>query len=106
MSPATARLRVRPQPATSGWLPAVPLTVLLAEADLDMRHDLRTCLKSAGLRIGRVLEAADGLEGLRLARFSPVDLVITDIVVPGLDGRSLCRAIRSNPDLDRVALLL
>jgi DNA-binding response OmpR family regulator len=84
----------------------MPLTVLLVDDDLDMRHYLRTCLRSAGLPIERVLEAADGLEGFRLARYGHVDLVITDIVVPGLDGRALCRAIRAVPELDRVSLLL
>jgi DNA-binding response OmpR family regulator len=83
----------------------MPLTVLVVDDDADMRHYLRTCL-SARLNVELVLEAADGLEGLRLARSAGVDLVITDIVVPGLDGRALCRAIRSAPELDRVSLLL
>ena len=96
----------RPEPPKSGWLSVMPLTVLVVDDDADMRHYLRTCLKSPRLQVDRVLEAADGLEGLRLAHTAGVDLVITDIVVPGLDGRALCRAIRAVPDLDRVSLLL
>jgi len=84
----------------------MPLTVLLVDDDPDMRHYLRTCLRSPRLRVERVLEAADGLEALRLARSAGVDLVISDIVVPGLDGRALCQAIRAFPELDRVSLLL
>ena len=88
------------------WLPVMPLTVLVVDDDPDMRHYLRTCLRSPRLQVERVLEAADGLEALQLARSAGVDLVISDIVVPGLDGRALCRAIRANPELDQVSLLL
>jgi CheY-like chemotaxis protein len=85
---------------------SIPLNVLLVDDDPDMRHYLRTCLRSPGLEIDQVLEAADGLEALRLARLGGVHLVISDIVVPGLDGRALCRAIREIPELDDIAILL
>jgi CheY-like chemotaxis protein len=81
------------------------LTVLLVDDDPDMRHYLRTCLQSPRLRVERVLEAADGLEALRLARSAAGDLINSDIG-PGRDGRALCRAIRAAPELDRVSLLL
>ena len=71
-----------------------------------MRLYLRTCLRGAGLEVERVIEAADGLEALRMAQSEGVHLVISDIVVPGLDGRGLCRAIRATPALDGVVLLL
>lgn len=83
-----------------------PLTVLLVDDDPDMRLYLRTCLKVPGLDIGRVLEAADGIQALQLTRSCGVNLVISDIVVPGLDGRALCRAIRDSPELDDVSVLL
>ena len=83
-----------------------PLTVLLVDDDPDMRLYLRSCLKVPGLEIGRVLEAGDGIEALQLTRSCGVNLVISDIVVPGLDGRSLCRAIRDSPELDDVTVLL
>src|SRR5690349_12672837 len=108
MQPLIARPRRRldPAPMKSGWLRVMPLTVLVVDDDPDMRHYLRTCLRSPRLHVDRVLEAADGLEALQLARSAGVDLVISDIVVPGLDGRALCRAIRANPELDQVSLLL
>ncbi|HEX9894597.1 MAG TPA: response regulator [Gemmatimonadales bacterium] len=80
--------------------------MLLVDDDPDMRHYLRTCLRSPGLDVERVLEAADGVEALRLARLGGVHLVISDIVVPGIDGRALCRAIREHPELDEIAVLL
>jgi two-component system OmpR family response regulator len=106
MTSLITRARVRPDLTKSGRLPVMPLTVLLVDDDADMRHYLRTCLRSPRLRFERILEAADGLEALRLAHTAGVDLVISDIVLPGIDGRALCQAIRAVPDLDRVALLL
>ena len=84
----------------------MPLTVLLVDDDPDMRLYLRTCLRNPGLQVARVLEAGDGVEALRLARSGGVDLVISDIVVPGLDGRALCRAIRGIPEQAEVTVLL
>jgi CheY-like chemotaxis protein len=84
----------------------IALTVLLVDDDPDMRLYLRTCLRSPSLDIARVLEAADGVEALQLTRAGGVNLVISDIVVPGLNGRELCRAIRDSPELDDVTVLL
>ena len=106
MTPSIARPLGRLDPETSGWLPVTPCTVLLVDDDSDMRHYLRTCLRSPRLQVGRVLETDDGLEALHLARTTRVDLIISDIVIPGLDGRALCRAIRAIPDFDQVSLLL
>jgi two-component system response regulator MtrA len=84
----------------------IALTVLLVDDDPDMRLYLRTCLRSPSLDIARVLEAADGVEALQLTRAGGDNLVISDIVVPGLNGRELCRAIRDSPELDDVTVLL
>jgi CheY-like chemotaxis protein len=80
--------------------------VLLVDDDPDMRLYLRSCLKGPGLDIALVLEAADGVAALQLTRGGGVNLVISDIVVPGLNGRELCRAIRDSPELDHVTVLL
>jgi two-component system, OmpR family, response regulator ResD len=43
-----------------------------------------------------VMQAADGLEALRLAQASPPDLVILDLMLPGIDGLDVCRRLRAN----------
>lgn len=83
-----------------------PRTVLLVDDDADMRLYLRSCLRSLVFPFDRVLEAADGLEALRLLRAESVDLVISDIGLPGLDGRRLTRAIRDDARLGHVSVLL
>ena len=42
----------------------------------------------------RVIEALDGNEGLRLALSKNPDLVLLDVMLPGLDGFGVCRKIR------------
>lgn len=81
-------------------------TVLLVDDDEDMRLYLRSCLRSASSPFDRVIEAADGLEALRLIRSETIELVITDIGLPGLDGRRLTRAIRDDNRLSHVSVLL
>ncbi|CAA9561567.1 MAG: Phosphate regulon transcriptional regulatory protein PhoB (SphR) [uncultured Thermomicrobiales bacterium] len=54
-----------------------------------------------------VLSAYDGREALAIARRERPDLVLSDVMLPGLDGRELCRLIRADPALSgtRVALM-
>ena len=53
-----------------------------------------------------VLEAADGAEGLELARRHVPDLVISDVMMPRLDGYGFCRALKADPVLDHVPVIL
>jgi len=84
----------------------VPRTVLLVDDDEDMRLYLRSCLRSLVFPFDRVIEAADGLEALRLIRSESIDLVISDVGLPGLDGQRLARAIRDDVRLGHVLVLL
>lgn len=77
-------------------------TVLVADDDADMRLYLRGCLGRLGA--ARVLEATDGHEALRLAPLA--DLVISDVLMPGLDGQALCRALHANPATAATPVLL
>ena len=85
---------------------ALPPTVLIVDDDPDMRLYLRSCLRGLASPFERVIEAADGLEALRLVRSVAVSLVISDVALPGLDGRRLTRAIRDDAALAHVTVLL
>ena len=85
---------------------ALAQTVLLVDDDPDMRLYLRSCLKHSARVFARVIEAADGLDALRLVRSGDVDLVICDVGLPGLDGLRLSRAIRNDAALSHVVVLL
>jgi DNA-binding response OmpR family regulator len=68
-------------------------TVLVVEDDPAIRRGLVDALRFAGYR---TLEAADGRTGLDAAMSPHVDLVLLDILMPGLDGIEVLRRIRRN----------
>jgi CheY-like chemotaxis protein len=72
------------------------LTILIVDDDPDMRIYLRGCLRGLGEAAGPVIDAADGIEALRRVRADGVGLVISDVVLPRLDGLELRRAIRED----------
>jgi CheY-like chemotaxis protein len=72
------------------------LTILIVDDDPDMRLYLRGCLRGLGEAAGVVIDAADGVEALRRVRADGVGLVISDVVLPRLDGLGLRQAIRDD----------
>jgi two-component system, cell cycle response regulator len=68
-------------------------TILVIEDSASQRAAIRGALEQSG-RVERVLEASDGLEGLRRLLSEPVDLVLCDLEMPGLDGAKLLKASR------------
>ncbi len=78
-------------------------TVLVADDNDDIRAYVRRHLEAAGYR---VVEAGDGEEALACARARLPDLVVSDVMMPRLDGLGLCRALRADPETDFVPILL
>jgi two-component system chemotaxis response regulator CheY len=60
-------------------------------------------LKAAGYD---VLEAADGAEALNLLKSKPVDLVLSDINMPNMNGLELTRQLRRQPAFSRTPIIL
>ena len=65
--------------------------ILIVEDDEGIRTALRYHLSTAGYS---VTEARDGAVGLRLARTARPDLVLLDLMLPGMSGMEFCRALR------------
>ena len=59
-----------------------------------------------GLEGLKPVSAADGNEGLRLAKAEPFDLMVLDVMLPGLDGVTVCRAVRRDSINDDVPVLM
>jgi CheY-like chemotaxis protein len=77
--------------------------ILLVDDDEAFRAVAAVALESAGYA---VREAADGHAALEAMRGERPDLVISDLSMPGLDGREFCRRVRANPQFDGVRLLI
>jgi two-component system alkaline phosphatase synthesis response regulator PhoP len=76
-------------------------TVLIVEDDPHAVELVRLYLGRDG---HQVLAAGDGREGLRLAREAHPDLVVLDVMLPGLDGMEVCRILRRESDVPIVML--
>ncbi len=77
--------------------------ILIAEDFEDNRIALKLMLKMAGFE---PLEAEDGQRALELARQQAPDLVLMDISLPLLDGLQATRAIRAEPGLQRLPIII
>ena len=67
-------------------------TVLCVDDSASMRQMVRLTLAGGGYT---VVEAVDGCDGLAKAQSAPVDLVITDLNMPNMDGLAFIRALRA-----------
>lgn len=77
--------------------------VLLVEDDPALRRYLEIVLQRAGYE---VLTAGDGLEAMKFLLSDRVDVVVTDALMPNLDGYELCRFVRSSEHLAHLPIIL
>jgi len=78
------------------------MRILLVEDDLNLAQFIRKGLKEEQYAVDC---ADDGEEGLELALANPYDLLILDIMLPKLDGLTLCRRVRATGNATPVLLL-
>lgn len=77
-------------------------TVLVVEDNAEMRQFLRGILG----KIYRVLEATNGKDGLDVATSEVPDLIISDVMMEGMDGLELCRKLRNGLQTSHIPLVL
>lgn len=75
--------------------------VLVIDDDVKTVELVKLYLNRDGYR---VITAYDGLEGLRLAREAHPDLIVLDLMLPGMDGLEICRTIREESDVPIIML--
>jgi two-component system, chemotaxis family, sensor kinase CheA len=88
--------RAAPSPTPAVPAPAGPASVLVVDDTAVVRELERSILEEAGYR---VRTAADGRLALAALADTPADLVVTDVEMPNCDGLELTRAIRAQPAL-------
>lgn len=79
----------------------VPLLLVV-----DDSADLRRYIRDHFAPHFRVLEASDGEEGIALARRHLPDVVLSDVMMPRVDGHELVRTLRASPETDFLAIVL
>src|SRR3954471_10277246 len=80
-----------------------PLEVLIAEDSATQAHRLRYILEQRGYR---VTVAVNGRLALEAARRQKPSLIISDVIMPEMDGYELCCKIKADPDLANVPVVL
>lgn len=77
-------------------------TLLLVEDNPDMSYFIKEHLKD----LYKVREAKNGKTGLMEARKNPPDLVITDVMMPEMDGVEFCKILKSNLDTSHIPVIM
>ncbi|MFE1286702.1 response regulator transcription factor [Streptomyces sp. NPDC058751] len=80
----------------------MPQNVLLAEDDRAIRHALERALTLEGYQVTAV---ADGVEALAQAHRTPPDVLVLDVMMPGIDGLQVCRVLRAEGDRTPILML-
>lgn len=77
--------------------------ILLVEDDFDMIQILTQILKAENYAVRSVQDGEEAIEALQ--HFKPT-LIITDLMLPKMDGWKLCQKIKENPALNRIPILV
>ena len=78
-------------------------TVLVVDDEKDLVDLVKYHLEKEGLKC---LEARDGETALQVARERTPDLVVLDLMLPGVDGLEVCRKLRKDPKTSSIAIIM
>ncbi|MDD0839787.1 response regulator [Curvibacter sp. HBC61] len=78
-------------------------TILTIDDQADIRRLVRMTLEYDGYT---VLEASEGAEGLALARSRRPDLILLDVMMPGVDGLMVGKTLQADPVLSRIPVIM
>jgi two-component system, chemotaxis family, chemotaxis protein CheY len=84
----------------------MPYNILIVDDSKSMRQILRKILAVSGFNLGECLEASNGEEALSILEGNWVDLILSDIHMPVMDGFGLLRALREHPDWSDLPVVL
>lgn len=82
--------------------PTPPARLLVADDDRAIRDSLQRVLTLEGYDVATVADGAQALEG---ARAQPVDLMVLDLMMPAVDGLTVCRVLRAEGDRTPILML-
>jgi two-component system alkaline phosphatase synthesis response regulator PhoP len=78
-------------------------SILVIEDDIDIRELISFNLEKEGYR---VLSAEDGETGLKMAVDEHIDLVILDLMLPGMDGYEICRELKKTASTEQLPIIM
>ena len=87
----------------NGTIPKNPMKLLVVEDSRTQAEYLRHILENEGYRVTLAVNGVEALEQIRIDRPA---LVLSDIIMPEMDGYELCRRIRTDPLLEAIPVIL
>jgi two-component system chemotaxis response regulator CheY len=83
---------------------AMTFKVLVVDDQLTMREVTRLALQEMGVR--QIIDAENGDDAFKKATTQPLDMIISDYNMPGMDGLGLLRAVRGHPAVRKLPFIL
>ena len=80
--------------------------VLIVDDSAAIRKILQRMLGQAGFALGKVFEAGDGVEALEKLKTQPVNLILSDINMPNMDGIQLLSLLKAHADYKGVPVIM
>lgn len=77
--------------------------VLIVDEEIDALTALKVALEADGYN---VMEALDGYEGITKARSENPDVILLDIMMPGMDGFEVCRLLKADPACEHIPIIM
>ncbi|MFB3132309.1 MAG: ATP-binding protein, partial [Rhodothermales bacterium] len=90
------------EPSLAPLLPPETPTILVVDDNPEIRAYVTGCLKQSY----HVAKAVDGQDALDKVRVTQPDLIISDVMMPNMDGYELCRAIKSDERLSHIPVII
>lgn len=82
------------------------LNLLIVDDSPAIRKILQRVLQQADVPIGKIFEAGDGLQALQVLEAETINLILTDVNMPNMDGIQLLGRVKSNPEWKDVPVVL
>ncbi len=80
--------------------------ILIADDSAMARTVIRRCLEIAGFNDAEFYEAGNGREALEVMQKNPINLLITDLNMPEMDGAGLLKRVKASPRLNSVPVVV
>ncbi|MDK2912278.1 MAG: two-component system, OmpR family, alkaline phosphatase synthesis response regulator PhoP [Methanolobus sp.] len=77
--------------------------ILIVDEEIDASTALKVALEAEGYN---VIEALDGYEGIRKAKSETPDVILLDIMMPGMDGFEVCRRLKADPASSHIPVIM
>jgi two-component system, OmpR family, alkaline phosphatase synthesis response regulator PhoP len=81
----------------------IPPSILVVEDDQNIRELVSYNLLKEGYRVAGV---SSGEEALRIVRLQPPDLILLDLMLPGVDGMTICQSLKADPKTTNTSIIM